>query len=874
MPTITDPSFLSQGNTTSSYTNTTTLRIQKTAADSTTGTLTFVGGTAINVSQYDYFELRTSNTTLANNNGLYQVNSGTGPWNVTKIAGTDGALANTNVGGDITFTVFGSDAVAGNTTPGTGLVEAATGKSVYFDPYQKKIWLINQGNVTDEGVTLQALYSFAKEEWKNDPDLIKYDFPFTAITPEQFEIGSGTSTGWQLFANTITTTATFDGIDGNGRKTRELIRTGGWSEFDLDGTTLLRQYAGVISLGTFDNDNDLAYYQQGNDPTDSTASENFVFTGPVNEGVLTYDLVHPDTTATGQISYPHSNTISRATGDWTAEGFQVGGQITIVTSDESTHVGTFEIESLTATDLEVTTDPFNTAEADDQNYTAAWDNRNRLKLFLRANSTVSVSKSYDSGTLTDIGVTTLSNQVYRFPLTNASDVVVDNVDTAEGAGSAWFDTVPFKAETKDNIIVQYFYTAFKARVNEQQDPPALQEFGIVINNGSYSGVDGSITPSTTFTSNKSIFDDRFNAGKLYITTGTANTYDQQTSGYTIVDIPTPQTLTVSPAFTTTESALSFYITPSTANNTAFEVPATIQEIYASIQYQLREDSDIDATGNTVIGRTADELLTFVGTDAVVTGSTSSPPSNPNGGGSGVFIANYAEADTNKITVVTNAGVEDNFPTVVTLTLNFNDNLTDDQIDGGSVDYSQFWLFFQYGRRRTGAFVIGSPTNNTATITLAGAFALDSGTTQLQVNDYLKFSGFTNDVNNGLWKLLSRDSNDQITAVKVDGLVPTGETAPTTANIDEGAIDTPNAIIVDNNVNADIAGDVDAATKSFSYAFTTNQQGPKPTSQVTPVIVRAIGLEAGQFVETAPSDLGSENLTISITSGLERNYSNP
>jgi len=874
MPTITDPSFLSQGNTTSTYTNTTTLRIQKTAADSTTGTLTFVGGTAINVSQFDYFELRTSNNALANNNGLYQVNSGTGPWNVTKIAGTDGALANTNVGGDITFTVFGSDAVAGNTTPGTGLVEAATGKSVYFDPYQKKIWLINQGNVTDEGVTLQALYSFAKEEWKNDPDLIKYDFPFTAITPEQFEIGSGTSTGWQLFANTITTTTTFDGVDGNGRKTRELIRTGGWSEFDLDGTTLLRQYAGVISLGTFDNDNDLAYYQQGNDPTDATASENFVFTGPVNEGVLTYDLIHPDTTATGTISYPHSNTIQRTTGDWTAEGFQVGGQITIVTSDESTHVGTFEIESLTATDLEVTTDPFNTAETDDEAYTAAWDNRNRLKLFLRANSTVSVSKSYDSGTLADIGVTTLSNQVYRFPLTNASDVVVDNVDTAEGAGSAWFDTVPFKAETKDNITVQYFYTAFKARVNEQQDPPALQEFGIVINNGSYSGVDGSITPSTTFTSNKSIFDDRFNSGKLYITTGTANTYDQQTSGYTIVDIPTPQTLTVSPAFTTTESDLSFYITPSTANSSSFEIPATIQEIYASIQYQLREDSDIDATGNTVIGRTADELLTFVGTDAVTTGSTSSPPSNPNGGGSGVFIANYAESDTNKITVVTNAGVEDNFPTVVTLTLSFNENLTEDQIDGGSVDYSQFWLFFQYGKRRTGAFVVGAPTNNTSTITLSGAFALDNGTTQLQVNDYLKFSGFTNDVNNGLWKLLSRDSDNQITAVKVDGLVPTGETAPVTANIDEGAIDTPNAIIVDNNLNADIAGDVDGTTKSFSYAYTTNQQGPKPTEQVTPVIVRAIGLEAGQFVETAPSDLGAENLTISVTSGLERNYSNP
>ncbi len=55
----------------------------------------------------------------------------------------------------------------------------------------KLIQLNIEGNLegeNDNGVTWQALYSFVKEEWKNDDNLVKFAFPLISITTEQFEI--------------------------------------------------------------------------------------------------------------------------------------------------------------------------------------------------------------------------------------------------------------------------------------------------------------------------------------------------------------------------------------------------------------------------------------------------------------------------------------------------------------------------------------------------------------------------------------------------------------------------------------------------------------------------------------------------------------
>ena len=132
------------------------------------------------------------------------------------------------------------------------------------------------GTVTD-GATLQAIYSFLKEEWKTAGsgfvDLIQFVFPLESITREQFEIGG----------------ATHGNFDWRDNDTRQLIRTGGWAKLDSAGTTK-QIYAGVITLGSLDTDTQV-YYQQI-DSTSGTASDpkNFILTGPVNQAILVQDV--------------------------------------------------------------------------------------------------------------------------------------------------------------------------------------------------------------------------------------------------------------------------------------------------------------------------------------------------------------------------------------------------------------------------------------------------------------------------------------------------------------------------------------------------------------------------------------------------------
>ena len=147
---------------------------------------------------------------------------------------------------------------------------APTGTTeVSFDTTNRLIWLNATGNLDNhDGVTLQALYSFCKEEWKEDADLIKLPFPFEAITEVKFDL--------------------FNGWDFGDTATKNRVRDGGWSK--LDGTTAVEQYFGFITLGTMvDDEADRAYYQQslGGSPV------NAVFTGPANEPVKIFgDATH------------------------------------------------------------------------------------------------------------------------------------------------------------------------------------------------------------------------------------------------------------------------------------------------------------------------------------------------------------------------------------------------------------------------------------------------------------------------------------------------------------------------------------------------------------------------------------------------------
>lgn len=220
------------------------------------------------------------------------------------------------------------------------------GTEVTITPWTKTIKLNIAGNLTSEWVTLKCLYSFLKEEWKYDSSLIKYDFPMTPLTDEQFEfIG-----GWNL-----------DKTGTGSSFTPNLIRTGGWAVKNVSGVTI-EEWAWVITLGSIQSGWQV-YFQQS-----STGSAiNFTLTGSVNQAIQTY---------------------SDPNGDGN------------------------------------TTDGFNY--------------KSYLRLFLRTQGNV-----YASSQISEVGVSSMTYQVYRFPVADSDDIKVTLPDAtvdAYGVTTTWYTT--------------------------------------------------------------------------------------------------------------------------------------------------------------------------------------------------------------------------------------------------------------------------------------------------------------------------------------------------------------------------------------------------------------------------------------------------
>lgn len=717
--------------------------------------------------------------------------------NFTFEASGNGTPETTGTVQDVNTTLFSYSDTNANADENAGSVDESinpaseiqidtTPAGTVADPRTIGIAVQSGGTVGKDGVTLKALYSFLKDRWKADADLIKFPFPMTPITDEQFEF----TNGWNLEKVTNLGDANTES-----QKSYDLIRTGGWAVKLNAAANDSERWVSVITLGALD-ENDQVYFRQEDDiTTDNTT--NFLLTGPVNQAVQFYRNDNPGT-------------------------------------DDDT------------------------ADANEFNFNT------EFTVFVRT-----WEKTYAQTNLTDIGVTTLNSQAYRFPLTNAADVKITGLGISETAASG-------QNVALSNIVGDGSTTV---TIEFATDPGFV--VGDVID----------ITDTTAFNT----------TAKTIATVGGANnaiTFEDavlgavtaaETSGnvsgnyYNNMDITwetTPTQLTGFNSFTVTGSAgapdtvtgtayFKVIIDGDAADSLAAGQEPSIEQIYAWTQAQLRRSADINTnTGSTGAkqGVVVPLKLQFVGDAIFALGQSDL--------NEGVAIEDYNNNDINNL---------------------------------------HFWGYGSAIETADRAIASISRTSNTVSVTTTGNH-------EFSVGDYVTISGTTlasgTGSLNGTFEVLTTDGTTgftysqatqgfgDATGTASTGTVEAAEfsdiTFPFSANLvinfgdnlvnDANAIykvffttddagtnagrdyGTKDAIVVNDGSGNPIAGDVSGSSSvTRTFAYDTNQQRGNSSPADAPITAVAIGLETAQYVSATATIQRVESTTVSLIAPLERNY---
>ena len=502
------------------------------------------------------------------------------------------------------------------------------GSELTIDETAKTFTLNVVGNmIAKDGVTLQALYSKFVELWAT----VTYQdspFPMYAIDAlsGQFQFGTDGSrfNGWKPATDA----------------TRQMLRDGGWSEFqsgvyDAAGTltsggALQRQYVGIVGLGGVSLGSQLYYQRAAIDPP-----LNFTFTDQANEGIQVFGNAVADVTTT------------------------------------------------------------------------TFDKRTFFKGFVRE-----YGKKYKDSVLADTGKTSTGANLVNLLLANEDDLDIVALDSVVTTTSPYTD-----------INIKYMPSPFSRDVDLTN---TARDYGIVIDVGTHSGVDGAVTLSgNTLTSAAgTITGANYVGGTLILLEGGASK-----AIYNISGTPSATVVTITGTFPAAGTGLSFVL------QRAVPIVASLKQIYTKVQFLLRQTADIDTTAGNVVGKTASLLLNFVGPDLKCGFFV---PTNPNGGGSGVMVQGLSNSDLNSIAYHDNTGVARLSPFSSAWIISFNSPLV------GVA--SSFRMFFtappgagnDYGE--AGAITVNDASGNPITGVINGATL--SGTYDYDGNVQGGFTGGT------------------------------------------------------------------------------------------------------------------------------------
>lgn len=301
---------------------------------------------------------------------------------------------------------------------------------------------------------------------------------------------------------------------------------------------------------------------------------------------------------------------------------------------------------------------------------------------------------------------------------------------------------------------------------------------------------------------------------------------------------------------------------------------TKNQVYEFIQWSLRQLTDIDNDADVAIGRTIDGLVRFNGT-TLEAGSVDGGltfPTNPDGGGSGVYIDNLAAADANFVAFWDNTGTLRTNKETIAITLDFNQILIDDTV-------AEADLFFDRTIRTSVADLV---VNAGGTITSAGSNlpVLDEGD-----GAYIRINDFTGGeaAANGVYQVVTETSQASWTVVRYDGAAMI-TTASGAHNVDEHPFDTPSALIV-NTVNLltdttisfttpDTIGDTNLGLGIFSIGDTIRIEGAGAGTnagklvKVLTVAAGTITVEQSQFWPVIDTQAAGGSVTLTQVASVE------
>lgn len=496
----------------------------------------------------------------------------------------------------------------------------AVGTEITLDTAARTFTLIEAGDlVAKDGVDGNALWSFFVDQW-NTSTYQPFPFPMNKVDNRSGQYVFGRDPG-----------GNYNGWKPANDATRQMIRNAGWSEYSSGGV-LNRQYFCAVLQGSAPAGAQF-YYQKASGGT----AANYTFTDLPNEAIQVYgdasngnfdsrtyfksflrpqgytfddsNLADISETATGAYKLPFGIS-SSADLDVTAADAVVTMSVAVASATWAAGVATFNcsaVHNLTTGNIVVVTGVTPTA----------WNRHGAVTVVDTDTFTIAITA--DPGTYTSGGSV---KSVYH------------------------------------KIGVKYFATAFSKDIDSATD----RNFGIVIDVGTHSGVDGSMSAAgTVLTSAAGNIDT-----SAYFSGGTLKVWEGTSAGTFNVASVTATTITITGAtFAATESNSSFTLYP------AGGLGATLQQAYTKIQYQLRQNSDIDDTGGSVTGKTADLLLNFVG-PSLKCGFYA--PTNANGGGSGVLVEGVKTAEVNNIVFYDNTATAREYPYSAAGTFSFNSPL--------------------------------------------------------------------------------------------------------------------------------------------------------------------------------------------------------